>query len=265
MNRCIVIHPTGATELQDFHPALHQRLRGLGYKRFVIQLVRNVNKQLLSAAVYSRLTPSAWQASDSARKLWGRGPGAISIFDEQGETVLDGSDPALANAASGAWSETPPRAVRAAESLVVARAPTRTDPMEHRLRSLAHRWLYLVDRNDGDAAPFDELFADSFELDWSPARIRTREELSAWYRGVSERVLKSGHTLAELKYEGLEDGRYLVRLELQWYGFTRAQPDEELEARTLHEWSVADDPSDRFARIESAKIRVLVPAQPSAR
>jgi hypothetical protein len=140
------------------------------------------------------------------------------------------------------------------------RAPA-AHAVEHRLRSLAHRWLYLVDRNDGNAATLDELFAPTFELGWSPTGIRTHEELSAWYLGVSKRVLKSSHTLVGFEYEERDDGRYGVRLELQWYGFTREQPGQEHEARTLHEWTVVDDPMDRFARIETAKLRIMVPAQ----
>ena len=132
---------------------------------------------------------------------------------------------------------------------------------EHRLQSLAHYWLYLIDRNTGEAAPFDELLAVKFELDWAPTLIRTREGFSAWYGGLSRRVLKSSHTLVSLESETTGAGRYTARLELQWYGFTRAEPEREVEARTLHEWTVADDQSDRFARIERATIRVLVPAQ----
>ena len=39
MSRCVVIHPNGSTELQDFRPTEHQRLRGLGYKRFALQFL----------------------------------------------------------------------------------------------------------------------------------------------------------------------------------------------------------------------------------
>jgi len=268
MTSCVVIHPTGAIDVADFQPALHQRLRGLGYKRFAIQSGRGADGLTHSAAVYARLAPSAWQASEAVRKLWGRGVGEVTIYDEQGELVeseLAPNEPkptpptrssaAIARPFSVSIPEDPAIAARARMEAMDA------DVIEHRLRSLAHRWLYLVDRNDGNAVSFDELFAEEIELAWSPAGIRTHEELGEWYRGVSQRVLKSSHTLSDFRFEQLDEGRYRMRLELQWYGFTRAQPHEEVEARTLHEWTVVDDPSDPFARIEKAKIEILVSAQ----
>jgi hypothetical protein len=38
--------------------------------------------------VYSRHTPSSWQFTDAARKLWGLSS-AVNVFDEQGELVSD--------------------------------------------------------------------------------------------------------------------------------------------------------------------------------
>jgi hypothetical protein len=267
MNRCVVIHPAGDAELQNFHPVLHQRLRGLGYKRFVIQFLRSVDHRMLSAAVYSRLTPSPWQASEAARRLWGRAAGEISLVDEQGDVVVQGPELVPANSPLGTPAQGSPSTATSQDAHAAHARMRAMDAtaIEHRLRSLAHHWLYLVDRNDGDAASLEALFAAAFELEWSPGGIRTREELSAWYRGVSERVLKSSHTLARFQYEALDSGRYGVRLELQWYGFTRAEPEQELEARTLHEWTVTSDPSDQFARIERARIRIVVPAQPRRR
>jgi hypothetical protein len=252
MSRCVVIHPNGSTERLDFHPHEHQRLRGLGYKRFTVQVVRLADRQKLSAAVYARATPSAWQGSEAARQLWGRGISAVLLFDEDGEPV---EYPAEASPAPTASSSVPPPPTDArmkALDLAVA---------EHRLKALAHHWLYLIDRNDGDGTPFDELFAAEFELHWSPQVIRTREDFSAWYGLLARRVLKSSHTMTSFAYQALGDGRYAMGVELQWHGFAREQPEHELEARTLHQWTVADSPSQRFARIESARIRTLVPAQ----
>jgi hypothetical protein len=272
MSRCIVVHPTGAIELEDFHPRLHQRLRGLGYKRFVIQFVRNTDQRMLSAPIYARVTPSAWHMSEAGRKLSGPRAGVVSIVDEHGDAVDHAPEP-LAVAETTEGSGTPPPSSAGAEAAPegpLASVHARMRAMDaaaigHRLRSLTHHWLYLVDRNDGDATPFDDLIATTFDLDWSPTGIRTRAALSAWYRELSERVLKSSHTLARLQYEVRDRERYGVRLELHWYGFTRVQPELELEGRTLHEWTVSDDPSDRFARIENAKTKVLLPAQPRAR
>lgn len=88
MIRCVAIHSNGTSEVLEFKPKVHQDLRGLGYRRFV---VRTADERALSSAVYSRATPSLWQFSDAAKKLWGRGTGDIHVFDEHGEPVLDGA------------------------------------------------------------------------------------------------------------------------------------------------------------------------------
>ncbi|MCY7380372.1 MAG: hypothetical protein LH467_13670 [Gemmatimonadaceae bacterium] len=92
MIHCVAIHSNGTSEVLEFKPKVHQDLRGLGYRRFV---VRTADERALSSAVYSRGTPSLWQFSDAAKKLWGRGTGDIHVFDEHGEPVVDavpGSD-----------------------------------------------------------------------------------------------------------------------------------------------------------------------------
>jgi hypothetical protein len=266
MSRCVVIHPNGSTELHDFHPAEHQRLRGLGYKRFALQFLRGGDKQMVNGAVYSRVTPSAWQASEATRQLWGRGPGAIRLFDENGELIEHRSDPlytattpapltSSGPALSEAVLESSPSAVRARMHTMDAILT------EHRLKALAHHWVYLIDRNDGDGAAFADLFAAQFELEWQPHVMRTLAEFSAWYLGEYSRLLRSSHTIASFHYRAIGAGRYGVELELQWCGFSRAHPEAEFESTTLHEWTVVDDPSDRFARIEIATIRTLVPAR----
>lgn len=289
MTLCVVIHPNGSTEVQDFHPVEHRRLRGLGYKRFAIQFVRGPDQRAVSGAVYSRFTPSPWQGSEAARQLWGRGAGVIRLFDENGELIEAHSEAShvtaaraepdvsseLATLSESAASSGPAAsseldassqpavpAARPEAPFASVHVEERTQLMlasaaEHRLRSLAHHWLYLIDRNTGDAAPFDELLADPFELDWAPTVIRTREEFSAWYRALSRRMLMSSHTLAGLECVAMGADRYQARLELHWSGATRLQPEEALEARTLHEWTVMDDHTERFARIERATIRLL--------
>lgn len=87
MIRCVAIHSNGTSEVLEFKPKVHQDLRGLGYRRFV---VRTADERALSSAVYSRATPSLWQFSDAAKKLWGRGTGDIHVFDEHGEPVQEG-------------------------------------------------------------------------------------------------------------------------------------------------------------------------------
>lgn len=91
MNRCVAIHGNGTSEVLDFQPQLHQKLRGLGYQRFVIEGIRKVDGRSLNTALYSKGTPSSWQITDSAKKVWGRGTGVLRVFDENGELLPDSS------------------------------------------------------------------------------------------------------------------------------------------------------------------------------
>jgi hypothetical protein len=92
MNRCVAIHINGTSEVIDVQPKVHRELRGLGYRRFVIRTADG--RSPLASAVYSRTTPTRWQISDAARKLWGRNTEAVQVFDEHGEPLAhDGSEP----------------------------------------------------------------------------------------------------------------------------------------------------------------------------
>lgn len=92
MNRCVAIHANGTSEVIDVEPRLHRELRGLGYRRFVIRSADG--RSPLTSAVYARVTPSKWQISDAARRLWGRNTTDVHVFDEHGEPLVhDGTPP----------------------------------------------------------------------------------------------------------------------------------------------------------------------------
>jgi hypothetical protein len=92
MNRCVAIHSNGTSEVIDVHPRVHRELRGLGYRRFVIRTADG--RSPLASAIYARVTPTTWQITDAARRLWGRNTDAVHVFDEHGEPLAhDGSPP----------------------------------------------------------------------------------------------------------------------------------------------------------------------------
>ena len=94
MVRCVAIHANGVSEVLEFQPQVHQELRRLGYRRFV---VRTADGRALSSAVYARTTPSTWQFSDAAKKLWGL-TSDLQVLDEYGEPVTDTLTPATGSA-----------------------------------------------------------------------------------------------------------------------------------------------------------------------
>lgn len=89
MYRCVVLHRNGTSELQEVQPALHQKLRHLEYKRFVVEYVRESDGLSSTAPLYCQFSPSSWQASNAAKQLWGRQAGTVRLFDEDGHLVQD--------------------------------------------------------------------------------------------------------------------------------------------------------------------------------
>ena len=89
MYRCVVLHRNGTTELQEVQPSLHQKLRHLEYKRFVVEFVRDSDGLSSTAPLYCQFSPSSWQASNAAKQLWGRQSGSVRLFDEDGHLVQD--------------------------------------------------------------------------------------------------------------------------------------------------------------------------------
>ena len=89
MYRCVVLHRNGTSELLEVQPALHQKLRHLEYKRFVVEFVRDSDGLSVTAPLYCQFPPSSWQASNAAKQLWGRQSGTVRLFDEDGHLVQD--------------------------------------------------------------------------------------------------------------------------------------------------------------------------------
>ncbi|MDQ6635665.1 MAG: hypothetical protein M3Z10_13025 [Gemmatimonadota bacterium] len=182
MNRCVAIHINGMSEILDVQPRLHQELRGLGYRRFV---VRTADGRALSSAVYSRRTPSTWQCVDAARKLWGLSA-AVNVFDEHGELMPDVSTPPIGVATVDPRVDRPASVADTEVPLTRSedRRPesTITEAMVADLRRAAHEirlnlgdWLY----GTGDGSE-QRAFADRLD-----AHVRALAQLAT--RGVERR------------------------------------------------------------------------------
>ncbi len=89
MYRCVVLHRNGTSELEEVQPSLHQKLRHLDYKRFVVEFVRESDGISSTAPLYCQFAPSSWQAASAAKQLWGRHSGTVRLFDEDGHLVQD--------------------------------------------------------------------------------------------------------------------------------------------------------------------------------
>jgi hypothetical protein len=87
VNRSVIIHRNGSTEVRDVNPTLHQQLRGLAYRRFVLKFARALDGVTMTSAVYAHLPPSSWQVTTAAELIWGRVRGVTGVYDDEGHQL----------------------------------------------------------------------------------------------------------------------------------------------------------------------------------
>ena len=134
---------------------------------------------------------------------------------------------------------------------------------ENRLRSLAHYWLAAIENPTRDTAPFREMLADDFVLDFSSGQITDFDGFEAWYNGPASSVEASKHDIVEFDVTETGPNQYDMRMTLEWQGIAPGGAD--LVAKTHHTWQVEDNPAERFARVRRVNVELAVPFQPVAR
>ncbi|KIC51934.1 hypothetical protein [Tateyamaria sp. ANG-S1] len=128
---------------------------------------------------------------------------------------------------------------------------------ENRLLSLVHYWMAMVEHPNRDAAPFREVLAPEFDIDFGSGPITDVEGFAAWVAGPASSVSASRHDVHNFTYRNLADNQYELTIDLDWTGI---RPDDVwMTAKTRHTWAVIDDPSERFARIQNIRVEVLEP------
>jgi len=128
---------------------------------------------------------------------------------------------------------------------------------ENRLRSLAHYWMALVEHPQRNAEPFREILAPNIDIDFGRGSIRSYEGLAEWIATVASSVEASRHRIENFSFSEVSEHQYEVQMELGWHGI---RPDGvTMSAKTHHVWTVIDDASERFARVETIRVNVLEP------
>lgn len=130
----------------------------------------------------------------------------------------------------------------------------------NRVRSLVHYWLALMENPARSADPFRELFADGFVLNFSTGKIDSFEKFKAWYDGPASSIKTSTHRINSLKIAETGPNKYAVVADFDWQGIT--PNGQVMVGRTVHNWTVLDTPSDRFPKIKTVDVKMLVPFQP---
>lgn len=152
-----------------------------------------------------------------------------------------------------------PQSVTPAEGIkpAVSIEDIQNNYMRTRLLTVVHRWLELVENPNRTAEPFKEIVADEIYFDFSSGAIETFEDLTAWINGPASSVAHSKHDLSDFSFEAIGDNQYELNVTMDWHGLL---PDgQRMNAKTQHNWTVVDNPSEIFARIKTINVEVLEP------
>lgn len=128
---------------------------------------------------------------------------------------------------------------------------------QNRLLSLIHYWMALVEHPDRSAEPFLEILADDIDIDFGSRPITSFDGIADWVAGPASSVEASRHYVHNFSYQTLGADHYELTVDLDWNGI---RPDGvQMTAKTRHIWTVRDEPTERFARIEKIRVEQLEP------
>lgn len=130
----------------------------------------------------------------------------------------------------------------------------------NRALSVVHYWLAIIEDPARDPEPAKEILADGFALNFSSGAITDFEGLKAWLTGPAASVSASSHSLKNFSANADNDQEITLTVGFDWQGIL---PDgTRLEAETLHNWTLTNDITERFARIKRVDVEIIKPFQP---
>ena len=131
------------------------------------------------------------------------------------------------------------------------------DLIKSRLLSTNHRWHALVEDPNRTPEPFKELLGERFRMEFGHGSVNSYEELRQWVYGSASSVNASRHDMVSVTWCGLSDNEYEAVFVLDWLGLNR--DDKMMTAKTKHTWTMSDDPSERYPRIQHMDVQFLEP------
>ena len=130
----------------------------------------------------------------------------------------------------------------------------------NRALSVVHYWLAIIEDPARNPEPAKEILADGFSLNFSSGAITDFQGLEAWLTGPAASVSASSHSLKNFSAKSTNDQEITLTVGFDWQGIL---PDgTRLEAETLHNWTLTNDVTERFARIKSVDVEIIKPFQP---
>ena len=128
-----------------------------------------------------------------------------------------------------------------------------------KLRALAlmHYYLFLIEQLADNAADFQEILMDEFQLKLSAVTtITSLEYLSTWLHEVRQKVAITSHSPKNIAVKTLALDQYELTVDFDWEGWTTT--NQKMAAQTRHTWVIIDKKNDRFAKIQSIDVTQLV-------
>ena len=128
---------------------------------------------------------------------------------------------------------------------------------EHRIKNLVYYFCNLFDSKLPSAEGFKDIFTNDIDIELPGRKCSSFEDFNNWFRERPAQMIKSKHILDSLSINSIMSNTYQVTLEFSWSGVSQHHPETPLATRTLHQWTVIDNSSESFARIQALSVQSL--------
>lgn len=125
---------------------------------------------------------------------------------------------------------------------------------DNRMRSLMHYWLALMEDPARQIAPFKEILAKDFTLNFPSGTVNNDTKFETWFRGTASAVEASTHIIRHFSSKQTGPNQYLVEADFDWQGIL--PNGTQMQGQTHHTWIVIDNPKERFARISTMNVKL---------
>lgn len=125
---------------------------------------------------------------------------------------------------------------------------------ENRGRALLNQWNTHIEALDGNAEPFKKLLAEKFALYFPSGTVDSQEKFATWLKGAPMALKQSTHRIPYFDIQSIGENRYLITIDFDWVGIKK--DDTPMKMQTRHQWTVADNINDAFAKIEKMEVEI---------
>ncbi|MEW2923090.1 hypothetical protein AB1A65_16590 [Muricauda sp. ANG21] len=128
---------------------------------------------------------------------------------------------------------------------------------ENRSKSLIHYWFYILDNFEGNEQKVKELLDDNFEFHLFDKTATEYGQFVQLIKESHKEVEAYFHAPKDVNVLQLEKDVYSISFDLEWHGITK---NDKRIVRVVHqEWTLVNDPDERFAKIKDIRIKQIEP------